>query len=70
MESIQRRADELERASDVANQQADSWKTEAQLVPGLRTQCSTNEAKLESLEKENQSMQRELTKLRESLEVS
>ena len=69
VESIQRRADELERALEVANQQAESWKVEAQLVPSLRTQCSTNETKLESMEKENQSLQRELTKLRESLEV-
>ncbi|KAJ4427776.1 hypothetical protein ANN_25429 [Periplaneta americana] len=69
VESIQRRADELERTNDVANQQTENWKTEAKQIPELRTQCSTNQAKIESLEKENQGLQRELSKLRESIEV-
>jgi predicted RNase H-like nuclease (RuvC/YqgF family) len=69
VESIQRRADELERTNEVANQQAETWKSEAQHVPELRTQFSMSQAKVESLEKENQSLQRELVKLREYLEV-
>jgi TolA-binding protein len=69
VESIQRRADELERTNEVASQQAETWKSEAQHVPELRTQFSTSQAKVESLEKENLSLQRELVKLRESLEV-
>ncbi|KDR17251.1 girdin isoform X2 [Zootermopsis nevadensis] len=69
VESIQRRADELERTNEVAIQQAETWKSEAQHVPELQTQFSTSQAKVESLEKENQSLQRELVKLRESLEV-
>jgi regulator of replication initiation timing len=70
IESIQRRADELEKTNEVANQQTETWKSEAQHIPELRTQCSTSQAKVESLEKENQSLQKELVKLRESLEVS
>jgi chromosome segregation ATPase len=69
VESVQRRADELERTNEIASQQAETWKSEAQHVPVLRTQCSTSQAKIESLEKENQSLQRELAKLRESIEV-
>jgi predicted nucleic acid-binding Zn-ribbon protein len=69
VESIQRRADELERSNEIASQQAETWKSEAQHVPELRTQCSTRQAKIESLEKEIQSLQRELAKLRESVEV-
>jgi cell division protein FtsB len=69
VESIQRRADDLEKASEVATQQAEAWKLEAQLVPQLQTQCSTSQAKVESLERENQNLQRELSKLRESVEV-
>jgi chromosome segregation ATPase len=69
VESVQRHTDELERTNEIANQQAETWKSEAQHVPELRTQCSTSQAKIESLEKDNQSLQRELAKLRESLEV-
>lgn len=69
VESVQRHADELERINEIANQQAETWKSEAQHVPELRTQCSTSQSQIESLEKDNQSLQRELAKLRESLEV-
>ncbi|XP_023727348.1 girdin isoform X2 [Cryptotermes secundus] len=69
IESVQRHADELERINEIANQQAETWKSEAQHVPELRTQCSTSQAKMESLEKDIQSLQRELAKLRESLEA-
>jgi predicted RNase H-like nuclease (RuvC/YqgF family) len=70
VESVQRRAEELERTNEIANQQAETWKSEAQCIPGLRTQCSTSQTKVEGLEKENQSLQRELSKLREFVEVS
>jgi len=69
VESIQRRADELERTNEVTSQQAETWKSEAQHVLELQTQYSTSQAKVESLERENQSLQRELAKLRESVEV-
>jgi hypothetical protein len=69
VESVQRRADDLEKTNEVATQQAETWKSEAQLVPQLRTQCSTSQAKVESLERENQNVHRELAKLRESVEV-
>jgi len=69
VESVQRRADDLEKTNEVATQQAETWKLEAQLVPQLRTQCSTSQAKVESVERENQNVQRELARLRESVEV-
>jgi predicted RNase H-like nuclease (RuvC/YqgF family) len=69
VESVQRRAEELERTNEIATQQAETWKSEAQCVPELQTQCSTSQAKIECLEKESQGLQRELAKLRESVEV-
>ena len=59
----------MEKTNEVATQQAETWKLEAQLVPQMRTQCRTSQTKVESLERENQNIQRELVKLRESVEA-
>ncbi|KAK7870831.1 hypothetical protein R5R35_014418 [Gryllus longicercus] len=66
--SLQRRLEEQERLANTSTQQAEEWKAEAQRVPAIEATYNEAKAKLETLERENAAMQKEVTRLRSLVE--
>ncbi|GLH04901.1 Protein hook [Gryllus bimaculatus] len=66
--SLQRRLEEQERLANTSAQQAEEWKAEAQRVPAIEATYNEAKAKLETLERENAAMQKEVTRLRSLVE--
>lgn len=68
-DSLQRKAEELERAVESASQLADRNRAELQRIPELQRHFAEAESKCEIMEKEKQASIREVTKLKEILEA-
>lgn len=68
-ESIQRRADDLERMHDASTKEMDGLRTRAVQADRFEMELSTAVDRVQSVEKENAAMAREVAKLRENLEV-
>ncbi|GBP57950.1 Protein Daple, partial [Eumeta japonica] len=67
-DSIQRRADDLEKTLDARTKELNILKPEADKVTGFIIQTEELKTKLTYIEKENQSLLRDVNKLRESVE--
>lgn len=67
--SLQRKVDELERTSNSNAHQAENWKAEAQRIPALEATYNETRNKLDVSEKENVTMQKEISRLKELVEV-
>lgn len=68
-DNLQRKAEELERAVESASQLADRNRSELQRIPELQRHVAEAESKCDFLERERQASAREVTKLKETLEV-
>lgn len=69
-DSIQRRADDLERMLDANTKEMDGLRPRAMAADRFENELSTTVDRLQSVEKENATMTRDVVKLRENLEVS
>ncbi|KAL6267680.1 hypothetical protein P5V15_000755 [Pogonomyrmex californicus] len=68
LESVQRRADELERTLETANQKVEELKLIENNINDINTKCLNLESKLTATEKEKDAAQREIHKCRETIE--
>ncbi|XP_026276832.1 girdin [Frankliniella occidentalis] len=68
-DSLQRKAEELERAVESASQLADRNRLELQRIPELQRHIAEAESKCQMLERERQVSLREISKLKEVLET-
>ncbi|XP_076661314.1 protein girdin [Halictus rubicundus] len=68
LESVQRRADDLERSLELANQKAEELKIMENNIKELSTKCLDFESKLVTLEKEKDTAQRDVHRYRETIE--
>ena len=69
LESVQRRADDIERSLEVANQKLEEMKIFESQANKLNSKCLEMETKIAGLEKERDSAQRDVYKYREAIEV-
>lgn len=69
LESVQRRADDVERSLEVANQKLEELRDIETQSNKINSKCIEFEGKLSGLEKERDSAQRDVYKYREALEV-
>ncbi|XP_011637588.1 girdin isoform X3 [Pogonomyrmex barbatus] len=68
LESVQRRADELERTLETANQKVEELKLIENNINDINTKCLNLESKLTATEKEKDAAQRDIHKCRETIE--
>ncbi|XP_015438063.1 PREDICTED: girdin isoform X1 [Dufourea novaeangliae] len=68
LESVQRRADDLERSAELANQKLEELKIMESNVNELSTKCLDLESKLTTVEKEKDVAQRDIHRYRETIE--
>lgn len=69
-ESIQRRADDLERFLDIKTKDADNLQTKANEYDALKNDVFELNKKITTIEKENYNLTKDIVKLRTNLEVS
>lgn len=70
LESVQRRADDLERSLEIANQKLDELKVAQTRAKEAEAKCHELEAKLVVLEKDKETGLRDIHKYRETIEVN
>ncbi|XP_076244739.1 protein girdin [Calliopsis andreniformis] len=68
LESVQRRADDLERSLELANQKVDELKTVESNIKEINSKCLDVESKLVAVEKEKDVAQRDIHRYRETIE--
>lgn len=69
LESVQRRADDIERSLEITNQKLEELKNVESQKDEANSKCSELETKIAVLEKERDTAQRDVHKYREALEV-
>lgn len=69
LESVRRRADDLERSLETANQKVEELKVIENKVNEVNSRCLDLESRLTATEKEKDTAQRDLYKCRETIEV-
>lgn len=70
LESVQRRADDLERTLESTSQRVEELKVVESNVNGINSKCLDLESRLTATEKEKDTAQRDLHKYREMIEVN
>lgn len=70
LESVQRRADDLERTLDITNQKMEDLKVVENNIKDINAKCVDLESKLIATEKEKDSAQRDVNRCRETIEVN
>lgn len=70
LESVQRRADDLERTLETTNQRVEELKLVESDVNNIKSKCLDLESRLTATEKEKDVAQRDLHKYREVIEVN
>lgn len=69
LESVRRRADDLERTLETTNQKVEELKVVENNVNEINSKCLDLESRLTATEKEKDAAQRDLYKCRETIEV-
>lgn len=69
LESVQRRADDLERTLETTNQRVEDLKLIENNVNDINSKCLELETRLTATEKEKDTAQRDIHKCREAIEV-
>lgn len=69
LESVQRRADDLERSLELANQKVEELKIIENNVKEINSKCLDLESKLVTVEREKDIAQRDVHRYRETIEV-
>lgn len=70
LESVQRRADELERTLEMTNQKVEKLKLVENSANDIKSKCLDLESRLTTVEKEKDAAQRDIYKYREMIEVN
>lgn len=70
LESVRRRADDLERTLEVTNQKIEELKIIENNVNDVNSKCLDLESRLTATEKEKDAAQRDVHKYRETIEVN
>lgn len=70
LESVQRRADELERTLEMTNQKVEKLKVVENNANDIKSKCLDLESRLTTIEKEKDTAQRDIYKYREMIEVN
>lgn len=70
LESVRRRADDLERTLEVMNQKVEELKIIESNVNDINSKCLDFESRLIATEKEKDAAQRDIYRYRETIEVS
>lgn len=69
LESVQRRADDLDRSLELGNQKIEELKAVESNIKEINSKCLDLESKLVALEKEKDVAQRDIHRYRETIEV-
>lgn len=70
LESVQRRADDLERTLETTNQKVEELKLIEDNINDIKSKCLDLETRLTTTEKEKDTAQRDIHKCRETIEVN
>ena len=70
LESVQRRADDLDRSLEIANQKVEELKFAQASAKEAEAKCNDLEAKVAILEKDKETALRDIFKYRETIEVN
>lgn len=69
LESVKKRADDLERSLELSNQKIDELKISERKISDLNVKCVDLECKLVTLEREKETAQRDIHRYKETIEV-